>query len=91
MAQQLELTEALEEAVGHAKHHVVMVEVESSNLAQVGYDDDRSLLLLEFKNGGKFAYPNVERETFDDMMDADSIGKFFFANIKKLDYIKLED
>lgn len=56
--------------------------VESSNLASVGYDKDNELLEIEFKHGGIYQYFGVPVEVYKELMNADSHGKYFAANIK---------
>jgi len=63
-----------------------MINVQSSNLKSVGYDDNQSSLYVEFKHGGKYKYFNVDRNIYDNLLVADSKGKFFDQNIKKAGY-----
>lgn len=56
--------------------------VESSNLASIGYDVAKQILEIEFNHGGVYQYFNVPQEVYDELMDADSHGKYFVANIK---------
>lgn len=48
---------------------------------------------IQFKNGGSvYRYFNVPLSTCRAMMAAESVGKFFYANIKgKFDYAKVEE
>lgn len=56
--------------------------VESNNLAAIGYDAESKTLQVDFKNGKRFQYPNVEPELFAEFQAAESVGKFFAARIK---------
>ncbi|MDO9579555.1 MAG: KTSC domain-containing protein [Bacteroidales bacterium] len=56
--------------------------VESSNLASVGYDADNKILEIEFNHGGVYQYFDVPQDVYDELMDADSYGKYFVHNIK---------
>ena len=56
--------------------------VESSNIAAVGYDRERSLLFIRFVKGGTYQYDSVPIQVYVDLMNADSVGKFFHANIR---------
>jgi hypothetical protein len=56
--------------------------VDSSNLASVGYDADNQILEIEFNHGGVYQYFDVPEDVYDDLMNADSHGKYFVANIK---------
>lgn len=56
--------------------------VESSNLASVGYDEERQILEVQFKHGGVYQYFDVTKDVYDELMSADSHGKYFSANIR---------
>jgi len=53
--------------------------VESSNLRSVGYD--HGILEIEFHNG-VYRYFDVPEDVYDELMNADSHGVYFHANIK---------
>lgn len=57
-------------------------DVESSNIKAVGYDQEAKVLEIEFKGGGLYQYDAVEREEFEALVGADSIGAFFHREIK---------
>jgi len=62
----------------------------SSNLSSVRYDADERVLEVEFTSGTQYSYSDVPQETFDDLLTADSHGKFFHAHIRSsFDYEKL--
>jgi len=56
--------------------------IESSNLASVGYDAKNEILEVEFKHGGIYQYFDVPETVFEELMNADSHGVFFSANIR---------
>ena len=56
--------------------------VASSNLAEVGYDSDLETLEVQFKSGGIYQYFNVPAFMYERLMSADSLGRFFKAEIK---------
>lgn len=58
--------------------------VSSSNISAVRYDPVLQQLDVRFKSGGEWTYPGVDQPTFDSMLSADSVGKFFHANIRSL-------
>jgi len=90
MANKLELTEEISD---QAKA-IELKEVESSQIASIGFNPEASLLLIEFKNKNqntKYAYPNVTQEQFNDFENADSVGRHFGQNLKTLDFCKLEE
>lgn len=56
--------------------------VSSSNIASIGYDESASILEIEFLNGSIYHYFDVPRDVYQDLMDADSHGKYLTSNIK---------
>ena len=58
------------------------IEVESSNLASVGYDAENEILEVEFKHGGIYQYFDVPVEIYEELMNAPSHGVYFSANIR---------
>lgn len=64
--------------------------VESSNLAYIGYDEERQDLQIQFRSGAWYAYSNVPDEIYEGLMNADSKGQYFNENIKgKFEYQKV--
>ena len=63
---------------------VEMIEVTSSNIESVGYDNDEQTLFVKFKSGTTYSYSEVPVEIYDEMLQADSKGKYFYANIKSV-------
>lgn len=60
-----------------------MIFVDSSNIEAVGYDPASMELHVRFlKSGETYVYYNVEQWRFDELMQADSKGTYFNANIK---------
>lgn len=63
-------------------------EVVSSNIKGVGYEN--GTLLVEYLGGSRYEYENVPEELFNEMLKADSKGKFVNASIKgKFNYKKV--
>jgi len=56
--------------------------VDSSNLASVGYDSAKKILEIEFNHGGVYQYFDVPQDAYDELMAADSHGRYFVHNIK---------
>lgn len=56
--------------------------VTSSNLAEVGYDPELETLEVQFKHGGVYQYFNVPAFMHQRLMNADSLGRFFNAEIR---------
>jgi hypothetical protein len=59
-----------------------MISVDSSNVAEIGYDEESSTLQIEFKNGTIYQYFDVPVDLFDGLRTADSVGGYLAANIK---------
>ena len=62
------------------------IDVESSNLAAVGYtpesETERATLHVRFKNGGEYNYLDVPQEHFDGLVGASSVGQYLNQQIK---------
>jgi KTSC domain len=58
------------------------IQVESSNLASVGYDEATKTLEIQFHSGGIYEYDDVEKEIYDDLMKAESKGSYFMSMIR---------
>ena len=56
--------------------------VNSSNLVSVGYESATETLEVEFKGNSVYQYYNVPHFMYERLMAADSIGRFFNAEIK---------
>ena len=59
-----------------------MQPVSSSTIAAVGYDEDTQTLRVEFNNTGLYEYSKVPKMFYQGLLNADSVGKYFHANIK---------
>lgn len=59
-----------------------MLPVHSTMANAVGYDPDRSLLQVEFKNGSVYQYEDVDVDTWHELQETDSPGQFFNREIK---------
>ena len=58
------------------------VSVSSSNIASIGYEEESATLEIEFLNGGLYQYFDVPIFVYEELMAADSHGKFLAASIK---------
>ena len=56
--------------------------VESSNIESIGYDLKSQTLEIEFLNGSIYQYFDVPQNIYQELIDADSHGKYLAANIK---------
>jgi hypothetical protein len=64
--------------------------VTSTDICAVGYDPDSQTLEVEFKTGSVYNYSGVPTSEYDGLINADSKGKYFHANIRNhYSYVKL--
>lgn len=56
--------------------------VASNNLAEIGYDRELETLEVQFTHGGVYQYFNVPAFMYERLLTADSLGRFFNAEIK---------
>ena len=56
--------------------------VESSNLAEIGYDENDQTLEVKFKKGVVYQYYEVPSTTYEELIEADSVGKAFQQLVK---------
>lgn len=54
----------------------------SSMLKTIAYDDSKKELIVTFASGGTYKYEEVPKSVFNEMINAESEGKYFLANIK---------
>lgn len=55
---------------------------DSSNIARFRYNDEMSILEIEFKKGGAYQYFDVNEGVYEQMKAATSKGQYFASNIK---------
>lgn len=58
------------------------IPVESTSIQDIGYDATTMTLEIGFKHGAVYQYFDVPETVFEELMRADSKGKFLHANIK---------
>lgn len=58
------------------------VEVESSNLGGISYDEESRVLRIDFHTGTRYHYFGLEPEKVRELLTADSKGSFFAKSIK---------
>jgi hypothetical protein len=56
--------------------------VKSSMLSEVAYDSAGHRLHIKFPNGKEYVYRDVAPSLHADMMEAESIGKFFGKHVR---------
>lgn len=57
--------------------------VQSSNLLSIGYDENKSVLEIEFHGGAVYQYFKVPSTIYLALMNAASKGTYFHNNIKE--------
>lgn len=67
-----------------ASSTIPRIPVVSSMIRSVGYDAENQTLAVEFNNGSVYDYGGVPQSEYDNMMSAQSVGKYFVANIKSV-------
>ncbi len=64
--------------------------VKSSNIEAVGFDSHG--LHVQFKGGKLYTYPKASKHVHDEMLKAESVGKYFFAHVKnKFDHKPVDE
>lgn len=56
--------------------------VQSSNMAEVGYDAPSMTLEIQFIKSGTYHFFDVPELVYVELMQADSKGKYFNSNIR---------
>ena len=56
--------------------------VSSSCIAEVGYDQSDQTLAVRFHGGAEYRYAAVPREIHQALLAADSIGRYFNAEVR---------
>lgn len=62
------------------------VAVESSTVAEVGYDPRTATLEVAFHSGGVYRYLQVPESVFAGLVSATSVGRYLDAHVKKAGY-----
>lgn len=63
-------------------YRIALNPVSSSNIQAIGFDDEKKILAVQFHSGAIFHYAGVEPDLALDLVNADSIGRFYTKNIK---------
>ena len=68
-----------------------MYPVKSSNVSKIGYNEQTQILRVQFNNGGLYEYFDVNKNVFEQMQKAESVGSFISKNVAKIyKYKKVE-
>jgi hypothetical protein len=68
-----------------------MIPVTSSNIEAIGYNEPNEILYIRFKGGKVYSYERVPSYTYDELMAAESVGKFFNQSIKNQFVTRVEN
>lgn len=60
-----------------------LINVESSNINAIGYDESLGILQIEFNNGYAYEYYDVPSYEYEQLMVAESKGSYANRNIYK--------
>jgi KTSC domain len=64
--------------------------VNSSNIEAVGYDADNGAIYVRFLSGDTYVYSGADQGTFEELLNADSVGSYLNRVIKpNYEYSKL--
>jgi len=67
------------------------MQVESTAIRDIRYDEERSKLFVTFSDGDEYVYVGVPGEVHRSFLDADSKGRFFAFEIRdQYPYNKLD-
>jgi hypothetical protein len=58
------------------------VKVKSSAIKEVGYDKDTQTLRIVFQQGTEYDYPQISFETYEGLINAKSVGRFYNQHIR---------
>lgn len=61
----------------------------SSQIKEIAFDKYSKALYIKFHNDSTYSYTPFTEEQYNEFINADSIGKYFHANIKSLNTVKL--
>ena len=61
---------------------MTLIPIESTTVAQIGYDAATQTLHVEFKNGTAYQYFDVPEAVYEEMTNAESAGRYLNQVIK---------
>lgn len=60
------------------------IEVNSSKIEKIGFDKTRQWMEVHLKNGHIYLHQHVPPKFYMECMAANSIGKYYYENIKEV-------
>jgi hypothetical protein len=71
--------------VDQAADHLILVV--SSNIATVGYDEEKIILEIEFHHGAVYRYVEAPKRLYEELINSTAMGSYFMNEIKsKFEY-----
>ncbi len=61
-----------------------MIEVQSSNIESIGYDETEQEAYVKFLNGSVYVYRDVPLHEYDGLREAPSVGSYLNRNFKNV-------
>ena len=61
-----------------------MIPVQSSNVAEVGYDEENEIAYVRFLSDALYIYKGVPKWNFDGLVNAPSVGSYLNVNFKNV-------
>ena len=61
-----------------------MKQVSSSNVAEIGYEEETEEVYVKFLNNSLYVYKGVPRHEFDGLLHAPSVGSYLHRNYKNI-------
>jgi len=61
---------------------VKMIQVSSSNIAAIGYDENNEIVHVQFLNGTEYIYKGVLQHEYEGLLNAPSVGSYLNRNFK---------
>jgi len=65
-------------------------QVSSSLLRSVGYDPDEQILEVELQDGNIYQYRDVLEQTYQELLDADSHGRYCNHHVRGHSYTRIQ-
>jgi hypothetical protein len=65
--------------------------VQSSQLAEVGFDEKTRTLSVKFNSGGVYHYPSITKSEYENLINSKSIGSHFHGLIKGRQFKQVHD
>ena len=62
--------------------NIEMIQVSSSNIVEVGYDEVYEIAYVRFNNNTLYCYKGVSKMEFEGLLNAPSIGSYLHRNFK---------